>query len=71
MNEAKRSELDAPTGSVDRLRADVKRWKALYLELIYEVATKVDGESRHDTARRYICERENHTEGPCSSVPNV
>lgn len=42
-----------------------------YNELIYEVAQKHDGESRHDTARRYIRERESRIEGPaCDASPN-
>jgi hypothetical protein len=35
-----------------------KDYQALYFELIYEVAIKHPGESRHETARRYIRERE-------------
>jgi hypothetical protein len=36
-----------------------KDYEALYYELIYEVATKhPSGESRHETAKRYIRERE-------------
>lgn len=31
---------------------------ALYLELLYEVGSVIEGESRHETARRYIRERE-------------
>ena len=42
-----------------------------YNDLIYEVAQKHEGESRHDTARRYIRERENRIEGPaCDASPN-
>ena len=35
-----------------------KELRARYDELIYQVATKYPGESRHDTAKRYIYERE-------------
>ena len=35
-----------------------KDYHDLYLELIYAVATKYPGESRHETALRYIRERE-------------
>lgn len=41
-----------------------------YNELLYEVAQKHEGESRHDTARRYIREREDRIEVPCASSPN-
>jgi len=35
-----------------------KELREKYEELIYQVATKYPGESRHDTAKRYIHERE-------------
>ncbi len=48
------------------LRAEVESWKAradraeaLHGELIMGVANKFPGETRHETARRYIREREN------------
>ena len=49
---------------------EVSRLRDQYHELLYAVATKHDGETRHETALRYICEREERTEGPCSSSPN-
>lgn len=38
----------------------VEAYKALYLDLIYQVANRHPGESRHDTAKRYITQAENH-----------
>ncbi len=39
----------------------------LYNELIYEVASVTPGESRHETAKRYIHERETTVSGPAHS----
>ena len=45
-------------------------YKALYFELLYEVATKHPDESRHETARRYIREREQpKNQQVCSALP--
>lgn len=38
---------------------EVTQLRAKYDELIYAVAQKHDGETRHETALRYILEREN------------
>jgi hypothetical protein len=38
--------------------AEVERLRAAYLDLIMQVANKWPGENRHDTAKRYIVERE-------------
>jgi hypothetical protein len=43
---------------IDRLKAEKERLRKLYDELIMEVAIKLPYESRHETARRYIRERE-------------
>jgi len=43
---------------------DVSRLREQYHELLYAVAGKCDGETRHETALRYIMERENRIEGP-------
>ena len=40
---------------------------ALYQELIMAVAKKFPGETRHETALRYIRQRENHCNGLCQS----
>lgn len=51
---------------------EVSRLRPLYNELIYAVATKHDDETRHETALRYIIERENRIEGPaCDASPNA
>lgn len=42
---------------------ELEEVKSKYNELIYAVARKYDGETRHDTALRYIRERENVTSG--------
>lgn len=39
-------------------------YKALYNELLYQVATVVPGESRYETALRYIREREDRCNAP-------
>jgi len=39
-------------------------YRRKYLTLIMAVERKFEGESRHDTALRYIREREEHHEGP-------
>lgn len=44
---------------VHDLHAELKRVRALYEELLYQVATKHPGESRHETAKRYIRNAEN------------
>ncbi len=38
-----------------------------YQELIMAVAQKFPDETRHETALRYIRERETHCNGPCKS----
>lgn len=50
---------------------EVSRLRDQYHELLYAVASKHDGETRHETALRYIREREERTEGPASSSPNT
>jgi len=42
---------------------EVSRLKPLYDELIYAVASKHEGETRHETALRYIRERETPVSG--------
>ena len=49
---------------------EVEHLRSLYNELLYAVASKHEGETRHETALRYIQERENRTEGPCVDSPN-
>jgi len=38
--------------------AENERLREQYCDLIYQVEQKYDGESRHETAKRYICQRE-------------
>ena len=60
-----REELSAMTAAAMR---DLMQTAKLYFELIYEVATVHPGESRHDTAKRYIHERENRpSDGPAQA----
>ena len=42
--------------------SEADRWKNLYHELLMAVESKHEGESRHETALRYIQERENRSE---------
>ena len=53
------------------MRTELEELRTQYYQLIYEVGQKHEGESRHDTARRYIRERENRIECPGSSLPNA
>lgn len=39
-------------------KIDIKEYKKLYFELILEVEKKVQGESRHETAKRFIREHQ-------------
>lgn len=66
-----REELARAEAGYQCLARNSAKLQERYNELIYEVAQKHEGESRHDTARRYIRERENRIEGPCSVVPNT
>lgn len=50
------------------LHEKIKELEAAYSELIMEVATKVPNESCHDTAKRYIREREHRTGGIAEAV---
>ncbi len=46
-----------------------KELREKYDELIYQVETKHPNESRHETAKRYIYERENRPLSIASKVP--
>lgn len=48
----------------DSLKAQLALAREKYDELIYQVATVWPNESRHDTAKRYIHERENRQPNP-------
>lgn len=43
-------------------------YKTLYFELLYEVARKHPGESRHETARRYIRQAETPSNAACAAA---
>ena len=43
---------------------EIERLTTAYNELIMEVVCKYEGETRHETARRYIREREEQRGGP-------
>ena len=51
-------------GDFNTLRAELALLRSQYYELLYQVATKHENETRHETALRYIRERENRTSGP-------
>ena len=55
-------------GWLAQAQADVEALRNKYSELLYGVATKHPGESRHETALRYILERENRSSGPTSAA---
>ena len=48
------------TKRIEELEAENKRLREQYNSLIFEVSYKFPGESRHDTAKRYIREREEY-----------
>jgi hypothetical protein len=52
--------VDALTKERDKLEVENKRLREQYNSLIFEVSYKFPGESRHETAKRYIREREEH-----------
>ena len=52
------AERDDARVQAERLRAALEELREKYEELLYQVASKYPGESRHDTAKRYIHERE-------------
>jgi hypothetical protein len=64
--EAMLARKDAPAPALTMERGTAA--EALYHELLFEVANKYPGESRHDTARRYIRERESSGRGGPASV---
>ena len=56
--------------SLRQLVAENERLSKEYYELIFAVASKCPGETRHETALRYIQERERRVSGP-SEVSDV
>lgn len=49
---------------VESQAQEILELKAKYYELIFAVATKTKGETRHQTALRYIMQREDHMGEP-------
>ena len=49
-------------------QTDTRDFKELYYELIMEVAKKWPDETRHETAKRYIVERETPDPNACASA---
>jgi hypothetical protein len=50
--------------------SEAEKWRSLYHELLWAVESVHEGESRHETALRYIREREAHTEELAMSSAN-
>ena len=53
---------------IARQQAEIGRLTAKYDELIYAVASKFPNESRHETALRYILQREEHVCGRAAAL---
>jgi hypothetical protein len=60
-NEMELKKLESRFESMTRLIAEMAEIESKYMELLYAVASKFPGESRHQTALRYIRERETVT----------
>jgi hypothetical protein len=58
-------------GMVLALVQEIERLRKDYYELIYEVATVHEGETRHQTAKRYIHERENRAPSVAQETPDT
>jgi hypothetical protein len=65
---AKDGEVEGLMGDVRRAEAEYEAVRRRYDELLYAVARKYPGESRHETALRYIRERESQpAHGPVAA----
>ena len=53
-----------PQEVIGKLQAENEELKNKYYDLLLQVAKKFPDESRHETAKRYIQERETSTNGP-------
>ena len=51
------------------LEQELERYKNLYNDLLFYVGTKYPGETRHETAKRYIQEKEKGVQGEGSDGP--
>ena len=49
---------------LEQTKAELARLREQYMDLIMQVANKWPGETRHETAKRYIVERENASQAP-------
>ena len=58
-------EVTGLLGINDQLRAELGQLQARYHDLVMQVSCKFQGEARHDTAKRYIVERENREVACC------
>src|SRR5690349_13637758 len=62
---ARVARLAASLGTTSSETASTEDYKALYMELLYAVARKWPGETRHQTALRYIQRAESQTGQGC------
>jgi len=56
--------LEARIAVLEKHATDDEAFRTSYHDLIMAVGTKHEGETRHETARRYIEERERQMSGP-------
>ncbi len=62
------SQIPALESDLKAARAYIKELEAKYNELLYQVQNKVDGETRHETAKRIIRQHENQTNGQTQAL---
>lgn len=67
-SESAKQRLADANARVEALTGEVERLGALYHDLLYQVASKFPGESRHDTAKRYINQFQNMPAAGASST---
>ena len=60
--------FDRACEMVAKMQERAEKAEALYQDLIMQVACKFPNESRHETAKRYISERENTEAVECKEV---
>ena len=59
-----RESNEAFSNRIEELHKQNQRIRDSYYDLIMQVAIKHPNESRHETAKRYITQSENHCNGP-------
>lgn len=64
LEELKDRILNQTTSDMCDLRMEIKELRAKYNDLLYQVASKFPGETRHETAKRYIEQAEMSDDGP-------